>query len=648
VRRTRAPATRRARSGRASSNARPWWLLVLSFAIWLAAGVAAAAPPPPLPTLAARPTRPTSVVVDKGPGTRAATEAPPPALSLPKRIVLTVKSPVARQLVAAAFADVPRAAVRVVRQHVVGSHGAAAQIEDLSDEELARMTAPELAALVAPVIHANPFQRITPEQRQRLSSAFLRVVDAAAGESSGKFEAVLANLRLTPHLGLEKLGRIGVRSEIEERIFVNRIERGNLREFDERLGQMGMKEGDGTVRVLVDGAAAFGDLHQTLTTALEAAKKTGKPGFVLVSTFAFQSDATGMRVAADLKALAAAGFKVHVLYDRFGSKMSKGTWSDPKFYEDLRANGVDVQAKRPGALYMHNTHMKPIEIGYHTSEGPKLVEYNGDMNIGDEYRVDWHGSMTRLEGPATKATLEAMVGQMKSNGVAITQDEEATFGKFADAQVKTPGMTPIWTVHHEGPADLYNKAAILSMIDVAPRGGHVFVEQPYVFDPDLFGTLERAAREGVNVHLIVPQHNDGKGVALGTRVEYGKLLDAGVHVYEYNDPRFTNPEGFSHLKRIVVLDEKGEGIISEDGSSNGDAQSFYHNDELVHIMSTASVGDPEVRRSTSQAIKTIASDVFLKDIESSKVITADDVEKPGLHAAIDALRTSWRVSGWIE
>jgi cardiolipin synthase len=292
--------------------------------------------------------------------------------------------------------------------------------------------------------------------------------------------------------------------------------------------------------------------------------------------------------------------------------------------------------------------MKPIEIGYYTSEGPKLVEYNGDMNIGDEYRVDWHGSMTRIEGPATKMTLGAIVGQMKSNGVAITPEEDATFGKFADAQVKTPGMSPIWTVHHQGPTDIYNKAAILSMIDVAPRGGHVFVEQPYVFDPDLFAALERAAREGVNVHLIVPQHNDAPGVALGTRVQYGKLLAAGVHVYEYNDPRFTNPGGFSHLKRIVVLDEKGEGVISEDGSSNGDAQSFYHNDELIHLMTTASIADPALRRSTSQTIKTIANDVFLKDIQTSKVVTADDVPKPGLRSSIDALRASWRVSGWVE
>jgi phosphatidylserine/phosphatidylglycerophosphate/cardiolipin synthase-like enzyme len=132
--------------------------------------------------------------------------------------------------------------------------------------------------------------------------------------------------------------------------------------------------------------------------------------------------------------------------------------------------------------------------------------------------------MSRIEGPATKATLGAMIEQLKANGAEISPAEEASYRKFGDAQVARPGMSPIWTIDHHGPVDLYNKSAILSMIDVAPRGGHIYLEQPYVNDPDLFAALERAAREGVNVHVIVPRNNNESIVAIATKLEYQKTL----------------------------------------------------------------------------------------------------------------------------
>ncbi len=625
-------------------------LALAALPLLLASSVAFASPPPVAPVHREAPT-----VVDEGPGTRAVPPAPPPSLgkriaAVPLAVAAAAMSPTVRQLAKAGLAPVASEVLHSADARIVGSHGAARRIEHLSDEELARMPASEEARLAAPVIHPNVFQRFTPGQKQRLASAFFRVLDSAAEQSPGKFDAVVSNLRLTPNVvpGGVKLRQIGALAGFDQRVEANRIARGDLKGFDERLGQMGIPEAPGSERVLVDGKAAFGDLHQTMVTALASAQKTGKPGFVLVSTFAFESDETGKSVGADLKALAAAGFKVHVLYDGFGSKMSNGTWSDPKFYDDLRASGVDVRMKTPGALFLHNSHMKPIEIGYQTDDGPKIVEYNGDMNIGDEYRVDWHGSMTRIEGPATKLTLDAVVGQMKSNGVVMTPADEATFHEFGDAQRAKPGMSPIWTVAHQGPVDIQNKLTTLAMIDVAPRGGHVFVEQPYVQDPDLFAALERAAQDGVHVHLIVPAHNNSAGVANALRTEYKPLTDAGVSVYLYDDPRFRGPQGFSHLKRIAVLDAHGNGVISEDGSSNGDAQSFYHNDELTHVLTTASIRSPELREAQSTAIKSIVRDVFLKDIQSSKLVTAADAPKPGLSASLGALVASWRVSGWID
>lgn len=584
------------------------------------------------------------------PSAHAAVAGVPAKVPVWKTAVATLKSPTVHKLAAAGLAPVPSEAAHIFTAHVVGSHGAVKAINSLSDSELAAMPATELAALGAHAIHPNLLQRVTPGQRAKLSTAFLRVLDAAAADSPGKFDAVLANMRVTPGVIPSRFSvkGIGALEGLEQRVAAQRIGRGDLAAFDKRLGDMGMSKGDGSVKVLVDGKAAFADLHQTMMNALEAAKTTGKPGFVLVSTFALESDETGKLVGADLKELAAAGFKVHVLYDGFGSKKSGGTWTDPAFYADLRAGGVTLNMVKPGVLFMHNSHKKPIQIGYTTPEGPKLVEYNGDMNIGDEYREFWHGSMSRIEGPATKATLGALVDQLRANGDKITPQDEASFRAIADAQVSRPGMSPIWTVNHRGPVDLYNKMALLSTIDVAPKGGHIFLEQPYVDDPDLFAALEKAARDGVNVHLVVPKHNNAAGIALDLRTEWKSLLAAGVHVYQYDNPQFRSPEGFSHLKRVIVLDEKGHGLISEDGSSNGDAQSFYHNDELIHFLTTATISDPKLRAAKSAEISTIARNVFLKDIKSSTPVTASDLPKPGFHLSINDFVTKWRIEGWLE
>jgi phosphatidylserine/phosphatidylglycerophosphate/cardiolipin synthase-like enzyme len=529
-------------------------------------------------------------------------------------------------------------------------------VEALSDEELASMPAADMADLAAAALRPNIFQSMRGAQKERLSNGLFRVLDSAAAQSPGKLDAVLSRMRLTEYVVPHrfKVGRLGATDRFQDLVERNRIERGNMEAFDQRLQDAGHTQDVGSMKVLVDGKAAFGDLHQTMMKALASARPpeqggTGKPGFVLLSTFALQSDKTGEDVAADLKALSAAGFKVHVLYDGFGSKMSGGKWSDAEFYTKLKEAGVDLHMiKSTAPLFMHNSHKKPIQIGYYGDDGPKLIEYNGDMNIGDEYREFWHGSMTRIEGPATKGTLNALVDQLKANGAQLSSTEEATFQHFANSQVAKPGMSPIWTVNHKGPDDLNNKMVLLNIINVAPKGGHLFIEQPYVDDPDLFPALERAAQEGVHVHLIVPKNNNQKGVALATREEYKSLMAAGVQVHEFQGPQFKNPNGFSHLKRIVVLDEHGEGLISQDGSTNSDAQSFYHNDELIHLLTTARIKDPVLRRQKSDLIKGVAHDVFVTDIKNSHRVTAADSPAPGLTDDLVRLLGRWRVTGWLE
>jgi hypothetical protein len=130
---------------------RPLVSIGCSLAIVLAGAGALAQTPPPAPLTHA----PIEATV--------ATATPP--TSFGGKVLATVESPVARHLVASALAPVPRAVVRDVGEHIVGSRGATARIEKLDDAALSRMSAPELAHLATPLVRANFLQRFTNSQR---------------------------------------------------------------------------------------------------------------------------------------------------------------------------------------------------------------------------------------------------------------------------------------------------------------------------------------------------------------------------------------------------------------------------------------------------------------------------------------------------
>ena len=74
--------------------------------------------------------------------------------------------------------------------------------------------------------------------------------------------------------------------------------------------------------------------------------------------------------------------------------------------------------------------------------------------------------------------------------------------------------------------------------------------------------LIAAVSSGIDVRLITPAIPDKKSVKLLTNYNYGKLLKAGIRIFEYTP-------GFIHAKTIINEDC---GII---GTINMDYRSFY-------------------------------------------------------------------------
>jgi cardiolipin synthase len=90
------------------------------------------------------------------------------------------------------------------------------------------------------------------------------------------------------------------------------------------------------------------------------------------------------------------------------------------------------------------------------------------------------------------------------------------------------------------------------------------------FVPDALSvdTLVTAQRRGAQVEIIVPgRHTDASVVRRASRSLWGKMLEAGIAIYEYQTTMY-------HTK-VMIVDE----VWTTVGSTNFDNRSFRLNDE---------------------------------------------------------------------
>jgi cardiolipin synthase len=84
--------------------------------------------------------------------------------------------------------------------------------------------------------------------------------------------------------------------------------------------------------------------------------------------------------------------------------------------------------------------------------------------------------------------------------------------------------------------------------------------------------LADAAARGVSVDLVLPGHADIAGTLHAGRALYGRLLEAGVRIYELQD-------GLLHAKAATI-----DGVWTVIGSSNFDRRSYRFNNEVDAVL----------------------------------------------------------------
>jgi cardiolipin synthase A/B len=125
----------------------------------------------------------------------------------------------------------------------------------------------------------------------------------------------------------------------------------------------------------------------------------------------------------------------------------------------------------------------------------------------------------------------------------------------------------------------------------------IYITNPYfVPDDKMIDALIEARRRGVRVVLLLPGATDHNLVRQASRSQLGRLLQAGIKIYEYR-------AALLHAKTMVI-----DSIWATVGSTNLDRRSFELNEELNLVVYNGDVA----RR---------LEGVFEADLKGSREIT---------------------------
>jgi cardiolipin synthase len=306
--------------------------------------------------------------------------------------------------------------------------------------------------------------------------------------------------------------------------------------------------------------------------ALAAAKQ-----HVCFENYIFSDDVTGRRVASALAERARRGVRVRVLYDWLGC-LGEGA---SRIARQLAAAGVEVRAFNPPRFdrplaWLSRDHRKAIAIDGQVAFVSGLCvsdRWAGDARRGSE---EWRDTGVEVRGPAV-ADVERAFGStwVAAGGVPIPAGEVTSRGA-----VPAAGEVAVRVVATEpNEAGLFRLDLLVSGLarrSLFLADAYFFATTPYV------EALRAAARDGVDVRLLVPGVSDLWLVSSVSRAGYRPLLETGVRVFEWNGPMM-------HAKTAVA-----DGRWARVGSSNLNVSSWLGNYELdVTIEDEGVAGDME-------------------------------------------------------
>ncbi|MCG3174543.1 MAG: putative cardiolipin synthase YwiE [Myxococcota bacterium] len=310
-------------------------------------------------------------------------------------------------------------------------------------------------------------------------------------------------------------------------------------------------------QLLIDGEQTYPSMLQ----AIQSAKHS-----ILLETYIFASDRTGQLFAGALRDRAAAGVKVYLIYDSFGSL----SISD-ELLATLSRDGVRILEYRPVAPWKNRwgwkgrNHRKILAVD-------RCIGFTGGLNISDQYAPAstggeaWRDTHIRVEGPAADIMVRI-----------FSETWRRETGKEIDPESLGPvpekcGDTPVRVITNSK-ARLRHIMLRSYLRAIARAREHILISNAYFAPPrKVINHLIEAAKRGVHVDLVLSGKSDNNAVIYAGRRDYQRMLDAGVHIFEWQ-------ERVLHAKCALV-----DGVWTSIGSFNLDHQSILHNLEINVVV----------------------------------------------------------------
>jgi cardiolipin synthase len=307
------------------------------------------------------------------------------------------------------------------------------------------------------------------------------------------------------------------------------------------------------VRLLKDAAENF----PAWLDAIRGAERS-----IFFESYIFGDDATGREFRDALADKARAGVRVRVLHDWLGSPGKLVS----SFWRPLVAAGASVRVFNPARFdsplgWLSRDHRKSICVDGHVAFVSGLCVTKAWLGNPASGVAPWRDTGIEIRGPAVADVERAFAQVWAATGVQLGNDE------LTDPASIPPAGDVLLRVVASAPA----AAGLLrldQLIAAIARSRLWLTDAYFVPLPAYVQALCAAAKDGVDVRLLVPGASDIPVVSLLSRSSYRPLLEAGVRVFEWNGAML-------HAKTAVA-----DGRWARVGSTNLNLASFIGNYEL--------------------------------------------------------------------
>ena len=312
-----------------------------------------------------------------------------------------------------------------------------------------------------------------------------------------------------------------------------------------------------SVRLLIDAK----ENYPAWLDAIKAAER-----YIHFESYIIHEDEVGWKFADALTTKARDGVRVRLIYDWMGGfgKTSRSFWNH------LRAGGVDVRCYNPPELdspfgWVSRDHRKTLTVDGRIGFVTGLCVGRPWVGMPEKNIEPWRDTGIEVLGPAVADIEKAFMNVWNAMGDDLPPDETANreaLEEEGDVLLRVVATEP----------------ASAGMLRIDQQVATLARDRLWLTDAYYAGTtsyvqaLRAAAKDGVDVRLLVPNASDIPILKPLSRAGYRPLLEAGVRVFEWNGTML-------HAKTAVA-----DCTWARVGSTNLNIASWFGNLELDVVI----------------------------------------------------------------